>query len=250
MLSGIDVSGPGSGARAEVVVDGNDVTTVPGSEHLRHDHETDRIVPGGTDPALRGRLCLTPTQARHLARAGRDLELLFGTPQDAEWVLLTGSTLWIVQARPITTATARAPAPPRHREPPLLQGVGASRGCVTGPVRVLHGPEDLPSVGPGDIVVCQITDPAWTPLFRVAGGIITENGGILCHAAILAREVAIPAIVGAAGASASLATGDVVTVDGTAGNVTRAVVDDRGQHAAPPYRPPSTGPAQDAELRK
>jgi pyruvate, water dikinase len=222
-------------------VDGNDVTTVPGSKHLRHDHETGRIVLSETDPALRDRLCLTSTQARNLARAGRDLELLFGTPQDAEWVL-TGNTLWIVQTRPITTATAQASALPRHREPPLLHGVGASRGRVTGPVRVLHGPEDFPSVGPGDIVVCQATDPAWTPLFRVAGGIITENGGILCHAAILAREVAIPAVVGAPGASTSLATGDVVTVDGTAGNVTRAVVDDQGQHASPQNRPPSTSP--------
>lgn len=208
-------------------VDGNDVSTVPGSKHLRHDHETGGIVIGETDPALRDRLCLTSTQARSLARAGRDLDLLFGVPQDVEWVF-AGGTLWIVQSRPITAGTAQASDPPRHHEPPLVHGIGASGGRVTGPVRVLHGPEDFPSVRPGDIVVCRATDPAWTPLFRVAGGIITENGGMLCHAAILAREVAIPAVVGAAGASTSLATRDVVTVDGIAGHVTRAVVDDHG----------------------
>jgi pyruvate,water dikinase len=122
---------------------------------------------------------------RRLARAGRDLEQL-------------------------------------RREPPLVHGVGASRGRATGPVRVLHGPADFPSVEPGDVVVCRATDPAWTPLFGLAGGIVTEHGGMLCHAAILAREVAIPAVVGARGATTSLVTGDVVTLDGTAGTVTRA----------------------------
>ena len=222
-------------------VDGNDVTTVLGSKHLRHDHDTGRIVIGETALALRDRLCLAATQVRTLVRAGRALELLFGAPQDVEFAL-TGDTLWIVQSRPITTGPGQASAPPQYREPPLVHGIGASRGRATGRVRVLRGPEDFPTVRPGDVVVCRATDPAWIPLFRVAGGIVTENGGILCHAAILAREVGVPAVVGIPGALTALATGDIVTLDGTAGTVTRDVADDGTRHAFSEVRPPGTSP--------
>jgi pyruvate,water dikinase len=72
----------------------------------------------------------------------------------------------------------------------------------------------------GDVLVCRTTDPAWTPLFRLAAAVVTEIGGVLSHAAIVAREFGIPAVVGAGDAMSALTDGASVTVDGTAGTVT------------------------------
>ena len=206
------------------------VTAVVGGKHVRLVLGPGGVVTEDTAPARRSRPCLSRVQVRTLARVGQSLELLFGAPQDVEWAF-RGDTLWVVQSRPITTDLARAAGPDRDDEQPALRGVGASRGQVTGTVRLLRGPEGFPSVRPGDIVVCSVTDPAWSPLFTVAGGIVTEFGGMLCHAAILARETGIPAVVGAADAMSTLTAGESVTLDGAAGTVSRVVTaDHRGRH--------------------
>jgi pyruvate,water dikinase len=75
-------------------------------------------------------------------------------------------------------------------------------------------------VQPGDILVCPFTDPAWTPLLRIAAGVVTETGGVLSHAAIVAREQAIPAVLGIPGATRALHDGTLITIDGTTGTVT------------------------------
>jgi pyruvate,water dikinase len=80
--------------------------------------------------------------------------------------------------------------------------------------------DDFSRVRRGDVLVCRTTDPAWTPLFRLAAAVVTETGGVLSHAAIVAREFGIPAIVGATHAMTSLSDGAPITVDGTAGTVT------------------------------
>jgi pyruvate,water dikinase len=100
-----------------------------------------------------------------------------------------------------------------------LRGSPASRGQVTGPVRVLKNPEEGPRLHQGDILVCAMTTPAWTPLFAIAGGIVTETGGALSHPAITAREYGIPAVVALADATTRFKDGDIVTVDGTVGTV-------------------------------
>ncbi|MFD2352169.1 PEP-utilizing enzyme [Nonomuraea ferruginea] len=91
---------------------------------------------------------------------------------------------------------------------------------MTGTARVVRGPGDFARVRPGDILVCPFTDPAWTPLLRIAAGVVTETGGVLSHAAIVAREHAIPAVLGVRDATGSLRDGAVITVDGTGGTVT------------------------------
>ena len=73
---------------------------------------------------------------------------------------------------------------------------------------------------PGDILVCPYTDPAWTPLLRIAAGVVTEIGGVLSHAAIVARELGIPAVLGVPDATTTLHDGSTITVDGAAGTVT------------------------------
>lgn len=100
-----------------------------------------------------------------------------------------------------------------------LRGVGASAGRATGPTRVLRGPEDFHRLVPGDIMVCRMTDPAWTPLFAHAAGIITETGGLLCHAAIVTRELGIPAVLAVPQATSRFADGTLVTIDGSTGRI-------------------------------
>jgi rifampicin phosphotransferase len=99
-----------------------------------------------------------------------------------------------------------------------LTGTGASAGTVTAPARVVLDPVGA-HVEPGEILVAPSTDPGWTPLFLTAGGLVMEMGGPNSHGAVVAREYGIPAVVGVAGATARIRTGDVVTVDGAAGLV-------------------------------
>ncbi len=101
-----------------------------------------------------------------------------------------------------------------------LKGVGASPGQVTATARVLHGPEDFDQMQPGDVLVADITTPAWTPLFAMAAGIVTNVGGPLSHGSIVAREYGIPAVLGTGVATQRIASGQRVTVDGDAGTVT------------------------------
>jgi pyruvate,water dikinase len=105
---------------------------------------------------------------------------------------------------------------------PVLRGIPASRGVATAPVRVLRGLDEADSFQPGEILVCTMTSPPWTPLFAIAAAVVTDSGAPLSHPAIAAREYGIPCVVGAKDASRKLRTGEMVTVDGAAGTVTRS----------------------------
>ncbi|WP_049567006.1 PEP/pyruvate-binding domain-containing protein [Nonomuraea sp. SBT364] len=100
-----------------------------------------------------------------------------------------------------------------------LTGTAASAGTVTGTARVVLDPVGA-HLEPGEILVCPSTDPGWTPLFLTAGGLVMEMGGAMSHGAVVAREYGIPAVVGVAGATHRITTGETVTVDGAAGTVT------------------------------
>lgn len=100
-----------------------------------------------------------------------------------------------------------------------LKGVGASAGVATGPAIVMHGPEDFDRMVPGGILVAKLTTPAWTPLFAMAGAVVTDIGGPLSHGSIVAREYGIPAVLGTAAATRLIKDGQVITVDGDNGYV-------------------------------
>jgi pyruvate,water dikinase len=99
-----------------------------------------------------------------------------------------------------------------------LRGSPASPGVVTGVARVIRSPQGA-RVEPGEILVAPSTDPGWTPLFLTAAGLVMEMGGMMSHGAVVAREYGIPAVVGVAGATEQISTGQRVTVDGSAGTV-------------------------------
>ena len=100
-----------------------------------------------------------------------------------------------------------------------LQGVAGSPGVVSGPARVIRGPDEFGTLQRGEILVAPLTNPTWTPLFAVASAVITEVGGILSHGAIVAREYGIPAVMSVPGATVSLRDGQMITVDGNRGVV-------------------------------
>ncbi len=95
----------------------------------------------------------------------------------------------------------------------------ASPGRATGPVRIVRGPEDFDQFQTGEVLVAQVTAPAWTPLFERAAAVITDGGSVAAHASLVAREYGIPAVVAAGDATSRLQNGQRVTVDGSAGVV-------------------------------
>ena len=135
-------------------------------------------------------------------RSGGRLEAFRQAPQPAMFVL---------DGVPVVAVPPGAKA---------LRGVGASPGTARGPVRILRRPEDADALGRGDIAVAALMGPAWAPVLRVAGAVVTEKGGLLDHFAILAREAGVPAVTGAEGAVEALAGVAEASVDGTAGIVT------------------------------
>jgi rifampicin phosphotransferase len=112
------------------------------------------------------------------------------------------------------------PAASEEQTGDLIKGIAGSMGTVTAPARVLAGPQDFGQMQPGDVLVASITTPAWTSLFAMASGVVTDIGGPLSHSSIVAREYGIPAVLGTAVATRRIHSGQMIKVDGDAGTVT------------------------------
>ena len=119
----------------------------------------------------------------------------------------------------LTLMDGMLPAHAGEQSGPVLKGTGGSGGKVTAPARVLAGPADFAAFQPGEILVASITTPAYTPLFALASGVVTDIGGVLSHGSIVAREYGIPAVLGTGVATKRIATGDVISLDGGTGTV-------------------------------
>ncbi|RSM85182.1 phosphoenolpyruvate synthase [Kibdelosporangium aridum] len=154
---------------------------------------------------------LTDEEASELARLAARVEQHYGVPQDIEWAIVDGK-VWLVQSRPITTLGA-------EDGEVLIKGLAASPGIATGRVRVLSSPAEGAQLRDGDVLVAQMTNPDWVPTMRRAGAVVTDEGGMTCHAAIVARELGVPAIVGTRNATTVLKNNQQVTVDGREGRV-------------------------------
>ena len=119
----------------------------------------------------------------------------------------------------ITTERVRAWARSQDGGPELI-GAPASPGVVEGVARVVKTVSEIADVRDGEILVCSITSPAWAPIFTKVKGVVTDIGGVMSHAAIVCREYGLPAVVGTGHATSQIRTGQLVSVDGSAGTVT------------------------------
>ncbi|HBQ13789.1 MAG TPA: phosphoenolpyruvate synthase, partial [Myxococcales bacterium] len=161
---------------------------------------------------------LSDEQLRALAAMAREIEAHYGAPQDVEWAF-EGAAVFIVQSRPITTLEGASIDAEKEKGALLLSGLGASPGRIAGRVRILRSVEEGAKLAEGEILVASMTSPDWVPAMRRAGAMVTDSGGMTCHAAIVSRELRVPAVVGTKEATKTLKDGDMVTVDGREGRV-------------------------------
>jgi pyruvate,water dikinase len=155
-----------------------------------------------------------------LAELGKKIELHYGTPQDIEWSF-ERKHLYIVQTRPVTTVKNTSEykqlGEVRISSKVLLKGTAASPGIAHGKVKILKSAKDLDKIQEGDILVTEMTSPDFVPAMKRAAAIVTEKGGRTSHAAIVSRELGLPAIVGCEMVLQILEDGEEITVDGSHG---------------------------------
>ncbi|MGA8032322.1 MAG: phosphoenolpyruvate synthase, partial [Casimicrobiaceae bacterium] len=170
------------------------------------------------DMNARVRFSLTDAQAEELARHAVAIERHYGRPMDIEWALDgEDGKIYILQARPETVKSREdANAMRRYRlkshGESLASGRAIGQKIGQGPVRLVKSAREMDRVKPGDVLVTDMTDPDWEPVMKRASAIVTNRGGRTCHAAIIARELGIPAVVGCGNATEALQDGVQVTV--------------------------------------
>jgi pyruvate,water dikinase len=159
-----------------------------------------------------------------LAKLCKKIEKHYAHPQDIEWAFEKGK-LYIVQSRPVTTIPKERK---RHEDEalvkrlkPVLKGLAASPGIASGPVQIIKDAHEIDKVKDGDVLVTGMTNPDMVPAMKRAAAIVTDEGGMTSHAAIVSRELGIPAIVGTQNATKTLKQGEAITVDGKRGMVYR-----------------------------
>ena len=166
---------------------------------------------------------LSDAEVKQLATFGKIAEDHYGIPQDLEWAV-TGKEIFILQSRPITTIKSAAKGKPAAAGAAgtgkvLVEGQGASPGIGSGKVAIVRDIKDAGRVQEGDILVAKMTNPDMVPAMRKVAAIVTDEGGMTCHAAIVSRELGTPAVVGTKKATSVLRPGQLVTVDGEKGLV-------------------------------
>ncbi|MGZ8666003.1 MAG: phosphoenolpyruvate synthase [Solirubrobacterales bacterium] len=165
---------------------------------------------------------LSDEEVRAIADLGRRIEQHYGSAQDTEWAFDDDGSAWMLQSRPVTSSGGTPqPAAGAAEEagPVLLKGLGAAPGAGRGTVRIVRTLDDASAFSEGEILVTHMTAPDWVPLMRKSAAIVTDSGGMTCHAAIVSRELGIPCVVGTADATSKLRDGELVTVDATHGSI-------------------------------
>ena len=192
------------------------------------------VITEDVEESLRHQFSINDEEVMELARYAMIIEKHYGRPMDIEWGKdgIDGK-LYILQARP-ETGQSQAGAGKVEKfklksfSKVLASGRAIGQKIGVGPVRIVKDPKEMDQVKPGDVLVADMTDPNWEPVMKRASAIVTNRGGRTCHAAIIARELGIPAIVGCGDATETLSEGEIVTAsctEGDTGHVYRGSLD-------------------------
>jgi len=178
---------------------------------------------------------LSDQEIEKLVSLGELIEEHYGKPQDVEWAIENGE-IYIVQSRPITTIRETGERKEVIEEGKmLLKGLGASPGVASGHVKIVKETKDITKVEQGDILVAVMTTPDMVPAMKRASAIVTDEGGMTCHAAIVSRELGVPAVVGTKNATKVLKDGMLVTVDGEKGVVYLGRLETKAEKEEPKF---------------
>ena len=237
--------------------------------HVR-DGETGETVERAVPKQKRDERVLDAGELDDLVALGEEIEKYYGGPQDVEWAIDDG--IYLLQSRPITTidqagddgagtdgptaetavtdsvavanggTTDGGSTVARDESDDdgelLASGIGASPGQAAGAAGIVDSLDELDTVGEGDIIVAEMTTPDMVPAMKRAGGIVTDEGGMTSHAAIVSRELGVPAVVGVETATSTLQNGQPITIDGDKGTIERGVAEpDDGQDPVEAVRP-------------
>ncbi len=206
-------------------------------EYVR-DPKTGKTIHAEVPPERRNAPCLTDEEVKKLAELGILIEKHYGAPQDIEWAIDRDmpfpENVFIVQSRPETVwsvkgAEAEVEAKPAvtTEKKVVVRGLPASPGIAWGKAKVALSPEEAAKLmQKGDILVTVMTNPDWVPYMKLASAIVTDEGGMTCHAAIVSRELGIPCIVGTREATKAMKTGAEYTVDAKTGVVYEGLVEE------------------------
>ncbi|WP_311171165.1 phosphoenolpyruvate synthase [Halobellus ordinarius] len=215
---------------------------------MEKDEETGETVEREVPEEKRSKRVLEDEEIDELVELGERVEDHYGTPQDVEWAVYDGD-VYMLQSRPITTIsdadddereTAVAGTNGGGSDGPevdssnsgdvLFRGLGSSPGIASGKARIITKLDHLDQVGDGDIIVTEMTMPDMVPAMKRASGIVTDEGGMTSHAAIISRELGVPAVVGTGSATRELEDGQQITIDGDKGTVREGAEPEEEQH--------------------
>ncbi len=170
---------------------------------------------------------ITDQQIKELAQHAKNIEQHYNFPQDIEWALdRKTKELYILQSRPETVwAEKQIKIKGKAKGEVILKGMSASPGIGHGKAKIVHNVEELHKVQKEDILVTQMTNPDMVPAMKRSSAIITDEGGLTSHAAIISRELGIPCIVGTGTATKQIKEGQIISVDGTHGEVFKGIVE-------------------------
>ena len=187
--------------------------------HIR-DPDTGETVEREVSAEKREKRVLSDDEITDLVAIGERVEDHYSDPQDVEWAM-TGGDIYMLQSRPITTISEDEDMTETTDDSgeELVKGLGASPGIASGPARVVTKLDQLDKVGEGDVIVTEMTTPDMVPAMKRGAGIVTDEGGMTSHAAIVSRELGCPAVVGASNATDVLQDDQIITLDGDRGTV-------------------------------
>ncbi len=193
---------------------------------FKKDPEAGKTIKTEVPADLKNKRVLSDNELETLTEMGKRIHEHYEFPQDTEWAFKDGK-LFMLQSRPVTTLggnNGHSEDAEEGERTVITKGLGASPGMASGAVKIVNNIDELDKIHEGDVLVTVMTTPDMVPAMKRASGIITDEGGVTCHAAIVSRELGIPCVVGTSDASKTLDENQLVTLDGNKGIIYEGIL--------------------------